>query len=469
MGLKMKYVAAMVAFLSMPPVLAASAGSAVVVQAAEDYNADDFVIEKNVLKKYKGKDSEVVIPDGVKTIGRAAFRWNHDVVSVTIPDSVTKINQEAFYACPKLEKVIGGKNVTYVGLAAFGFDRELSEIDLAGVKDIGMQAFSGCEALHSVNLSSLKEIGEEAFAGSGLQEVKGFKETQIEKAGSRAFTGTEWQKAYWGTAPVILGGVLIDGQNCVGEVVIPEGTVHIADCAFRENDKIISVSMPQTLKSIGNEAFADCHGLKYVRMEDSVTEIGEWGFFECKQLKAIRFSNEITTLPMGVLNVCQKLTSITLPEKWQPEENTSLGFWNPNLTAITLPTDVECMPNLPIAYVDKEGHKYMYSDVMGVELTVLRPILYVTEIKPDSFLAGYAQENGYELKELALNQTKLTLAVGDKHELRFNSGANAIWKSSNKKVAAVGKTGNIYAKRAGTAMITATIYGKEYTCKVTVR
>lgn len=56
----------------------------------------DFTINKSILKRYKGTDGDVVIPDGVTCIDRRAFYHCEKLKSVTIPDSVTHIRTDAF-------------------------------------------------------------------------------------------------------------------------------------------------------------------------------------------------------------------------------------------------------------------------------------------------------------------------------------------------------------------------------------
>ena len=50
-----------------------------------------FVIENGVLKKYWGREEDVVIPDGITSIGKSAFDGYHRLMNITIPETVTSI------------------------------------------------------------------------------------------------------------------------------------------------------------------------------------------------------------------------------------------------------------------------------------------------------------------------------------------------------------------------------------------
>ena len=82
-------------------------------------NINDFVIEKGILKKYMGKDTEVVIPDDVTSIGDEAFRDCRSLTSVKIPDSVANIGLEAFSGCSSLTSVAILGSVTSIDGHAF--------------------------------------------------------------------------------------------------------------------------------------------------------------------------------------------------------------------------------------------------------------------------------------------------------------------------------------------------------------
>jgi hypothetical protein len=87
-------------------------------KAADAKNNGDFVIKNGVLTEYTGFDDDVVIPDGVKSIGNSTF-YENDMTSVTIPDSVKSIGKYAFKECESLSKVTIPKSVTSIGSGAF--------------------------------------------------------------------------------------------------------------------------------------------------------------------------------------------------------------------------------------------------------------------------------------------------------------------------------------------------------------
>lgn len=118
-----------------------------------------------------GKE-HVIIPDGVKTIGKYAFANCH-VKSVIIPDSVTEISESAFSSCSNLETVIFGKNVESIGDKAFGACVNLKSVTLPeSIRLIGNYAFFRV-GLKSVQLSEgLLKVGIGAFAETLIKFIE---------------------------------------------------------------------------------------------------------------------------------------------------------------------------------------------------------------------------------------------------------------------------------------------------------
>lgn len=120
--------------------------------------------------KYNGAAADVTIPSRYKgkpvtTIGHAAF-FNSAVTSVTIPDSVTSISDEAFINCPKLTNISIPNSVTYIGFSAFSSCTSLKSITLpSSLSFISGFLFSGCSQLTTIHIPvSVTSIGNNAFA-----------------------------------------------------------------------------------------------------------------------------------------------------------------------------------------------------------------------------------------------------------------------------------------------------------------
>ena len=120
--------------------------------------------------KYNGAAADVTIPSRYKgkpvtMIGHAAF-FNSAVTSVTIPDSVTSISDEAFINCPKLTNISIPNSVTYIGFSAFSSCTSLKSITLpSSLSFISGALFLGCSQLTTIHIPvSVTSIGNNAFA-----------------------------------------------------------------------------------------------------------------------------------------------------------------------------------------------------------------------------------------------------------------------------------------------------------------
>jgi len=78
----------------------------------------DFEIKDGVFIKYHGIETDIIIPEGVTEIRREAF-YESEIKRVVIPDSVTRIGDQAFFCCEQLETIIIPESVKYIGCAAF--------------------------------------------------------------------------------------------------------------------------------------------------------------------------------------------------------------------------------------------------------------------------------------------------------------------------------------------------------------
>ncbi len=93
----------------------------------------DFQIdEEGCLTKYSGPGGDVVIPDGVTSIGGSAFSECSSLTSITLPDGVTSIGNSAFYGCSSLTSITIPDSVTSIGWGAFNDCESLTISAFAG-------------------------------------------------------------------------------------------------------------------------------------------------------------------------------------------------------------------------------------------------------------------------------------------------------------------------------------------------
>lgn len=106
---------------------------------------DFLIVGDSILLAYRGSDSRIVIPDGVKMIAPECFAGHIGIISVTFPDSVTQIGEDAFANCVNLSSVKGGD----------------------GIQKIADRAFAGCPLTMIPIGTNVEQIGALAFDLSG--------------------------------------------------------------------------------------------------------------------------------------------------------------------------------------------------------------------------------------------------------------------------------------------------------------
>ncbi len=101
----------------------------------------------------RGCIKQIIIENGVRSIGDYAF-WNcYGITNIEIPDSVIDIGFEAFKGCANLKKVKIGSNVTTIGKYAFNSCKSLDEMILPyNVNYIGVDAYTGCTSLNKITI-----------------------------------------------------------------------------------------------------------------------------------------------------------------------------------------------------------------------------------------------------------------------------------------------------------------------------
>lgn len=178
---------------------------------------------------FRSEIENVIISDGVTSIGWYAFFGCSKLYSVTIPNSVTNIESYTFYDCPNLDSITIPSKVTKIGNEAFEFCEGLRTITIPdSVVSIGSGIFRGCTSLTQVNISdSITTISSSAF----------------------------------------------NGCSSLKSVTLPDSVISIESSAFDGCSSLKSVIIPDCVTSIGVRAFGGCSSLTSISIRNPDCEI----------------------------------------------------------------------------------------------------------------------------------------------------------------------------------------------------
>ena len=276
--------------------------------------------------------TSVTIPNSVTSIGNYAFDSCSGLTSVTIPNSVTSIGEYAFYNCYRLTSVTIPNSVTSIGSSAFRGCSGLTSVTIPNsVTNIGNEAFENCSGLTSVTIpNSVTSIGNYVFSGcSGLTSVT--IPNSVTRIGIDAFSQCYFARENfvnnstlssdndWGATlcdKETEDGLLINNNSVVKcrkwatSVSIPNSVTSIGYNAFYNCINLTSVTIPNSVTSIGNSAFYWCSGLTSVTIPNSVTSIGNQAFTGCSGLTSVSIGKNVTYIQYGLFAGCTSLKDV---------------------------------------------------------------------------------------------------------------------------------------------------------------
>jgi len=287
------------------------------------------------------------LPEGLTSIGDYAFQSCYNLTSVVIPEGVTSVGNAAFYNCERLQKVelpstlksIGNNVIQSSGVTtvvsrikepfaihvyAFGlYDRW----DAVAQKDIykpcsatlyvpeGTKAkYQAIEGWMMFAAIEEGEVGEAVVDGISYSYSSASKTatvvrgdyanlTDIVIPGKVTIENTEYQVTTIGSR------AFNDFNNIRGTLTIGEGVTTIGSNAF-QNIGVTKVTLPTTLKTIGDEAFEDCCGYETITIPEGVETIGRYAFSWNGNLRSIVIPSTVKSMGNHVFYWDTNLSSI---------------------------------------------------------------------------------------------------------------------------------------------------------------
>lgn len=252
--------------------------------------------------------SEIVIPDGVVSIGQYAFSAS-GLVSVDIPDSVTTLDRGAFERCSRLTEISIGSGITELPLDVFASCYSLTSVTIPGTVETVDGSFHDSSNIRSITIGDgVKRIERNAFAN--LPYI-----TSLEIPDSVTYIGPAFSNCT-GIGSVVIPDSVVEmegtfsGCTSLNQVSFGSGLTTLGDdtfsqCAFTE------VTVPSSIRTLG-DAFSNCISLVDVTIEEGVTRM-EGGFSGCPNLGDVILPSTVTYLG-PVFPGCVSIKTITIPE-----------------------------------------------------------------------------------------------------------------------------------------------------------
>lgn len=251
----------------------------------------------------------ISLPEGVTSLGGYwTFYECSNVTSITANATVMGSLVKACRANNNFSATVTSGTI----LPNYTFnDSKLASVTLPDtITEIGEQAFYKCEKLTSISLpDAVTTIGEKAFEGSGITGITiGSNVTTI---GDYAFSECDGLTSFVIPDNVTsIGKGVLSGSRYITSVTLPSNMTTIPERMFHHCYYLSSITIPDSVTTIEASAFETCDTMTHIVIPDNVTTIGEQAFTGCGRLMHVTFGSSVKTIADDAFLACDHIVQI---------------------------------------------------------------------------------------------------------------------------------------------------------------
>lgn len=265
---------------------------------------------------------EIVIENGVTSIGDNAFADCKNMADVDMADTVEWIGDNAFANCSSLVGIDLSSNLENIAPGLFKNCKSLEDVLIPGsVSAIDLGAFAGCEKVVSLSIPRYVETITKSAHNNSFETITVAEANKFFVAKDNVLFDIDLEKLYCypsgkadevyevpATVTSLSEGAFYNAK--LEEVELPEGLKEITDFAFYGAANLIKVEIPESVTELGESCFAKCTKLVSAELSESLTTIGAFAFVDCSRLTMVSIPKKVDLIGTYAFADCTDLNEI---------------------------------------------------------------------------------------------------------------------------------------------------------------